>query len=280
MKTLILSDIHANLAALEAVLDAERTWDEVFFLGDAVLTGPNPDEVLSVLRDLNGIFIRGNHDREVIRSFHVAEDRDTMHTLNEEPTGIRGKMKNMFHVGRAEVCDPDHVWRLWTKRQISKANREFLASFVETACVERAGLTVRLIHGDLPEEWGHGSRIWPDSPEDVFKRLSERYQERYIVFGHSHVQFRKETAERVFISCGGLGQPRLEKPFAAYVVLAEEGFDLRAVPYDTEKTAEAMDRVGLKDDAFVQAWKRCYRRAVLPERYRIRDLPVLKHGYV
>ena len=280
MKTLILSDIHANLAALEAVLEAERTWDEVFFLGDAVGGGPNPDEVLNVLRGLNGVFVRGNHDHEIIGSVHAPEDRSTMHALTEVPRRIRRKIRDMFHSGHAEAYNPDYVWRLWTKQQISEANREFLASFVETAHVERAGLTIRLIHGNIPEEWGYGSRIWPDSPEDVFNRLSERYPERYIVLGHSHVQFRKEIGGRVFINSGGLGQPRLEKPFAAYIVLAERGFDLRAVPYDTEKTAEAMDRVGIKDEAFVQAWKACYRKAVLPERSRMRDLTVFENDHL
>jgi predicted phosphodiesterase len=280
MKTLIFSDIHANLAALEAVLEAERTWDEVFFLGDAVLAGPNPNEVLDVLRDLKGIFICGNHDLEVIEGIHATEDRSTVHALAEVARGIRRKTKDLFHVGHAEAYEPDHVWRLWTEQQISEANREFLAGFIETAHVERAGLTIRLIHGDIPKEWGYGSRIWPDSPEDVFDRLAEHYPERYILFGHSHVQFRKEIAERVFINCGGLGQPRLGRPLAAYVVLGEEGFDLRAVPYDTEKTAEAMDRVGIVDAAFVQTWKACYRKAVLPERYQIRDLSVFENDYL
>ncbi len=280
MKTLILSDIHANLAALEAVLEAERTWDEVFFLGDAVGGGPNPDEVLNVLRDLNGIFIRGNHDQEVIASLHATGDRSTVPILGEVARRIRRKMRDMLHSGHAEAYNPDYVWRLWTKQQVSEANREFLGGFIETAHVERAGLTIRLIHGDIPKEWGYGSRIWPDSPEDVFNRLSERYQERYILFGHSHVQFRKEIAKRIFINCGGLGQPRLGRPFAAYVVFTEDGFDLRAVPYDTEKTAKATDRVGIEDAAFVQAWKVCYRKAVLPERYQIRDLSEFESDYL
>ena len=57
MKTLILSDIHANLPALQAILDRESSWDEVICLGDAIVAGPHPDEVLSLLRDLDGAFV-------------------------------------------------------------------------------------------------------------------------------------------------------------------------------------------------------------------------------
>jgi len=69
---LIVSDVHANLAALEAVLDAERTWDRFVFLGDAVLAGPQPDEVLSLLRKEADFCLMGNHDlppRYALRDF-------------------------------------------------------------------------------------------------------------------------------------------------------------------------------------------------------------------
>ena len=62
----VLSDIHANLAALEAVLDDEGSWDRFVFLGDAVLAGPQPDEVLSLLREVADVCLTGNHDREVL----------------------------------------------------------------------------------------------------------------------------------------------------------------------------------------------------------------------
>ncbi len=60
MKSLIIADIHANLASLEAVLESESSWDEVLFLGDAVVGGPHPNEVLSRLSELDGVFLMGN----------------------------------------------------------------------------------------------------------------------------------------------------------------------------------------------------------------------------
>ena len=63
MRYLIISDIHANLAAFEAVLeDAKGLYDEVWCLGDMVGYGPNPNECVELLQTLDHICIAGNHD--------------------------------------------------------------------------------------------------------------------------------------------------------------------------------------------------------------------------
>ena len=63
MRALILSDIHANLAALNAVLAAAGEWDALWNLGDMVGYGASPNEVLEVIRPLSTLTVRGNHDR-------------------------------------------------------------------------------------------------------------------------------------------------------------------------------------------------------------------------
>jgi predicted phosphodiesterase len=63
IRALILSDIHANLPALEAVLAAAPQHDVVWNLGDIVGYGANPNEVVELARKLDGIAVRGNHDR-------------------------------------------------------------------------------------------------------------------------------------------------------------------------------------------------------------------------
>ena len=64
MRYLILSDIHGNLTALEAALQAaEGKWDKVICLGDIVGYGPDPNEVIDRIRALNAVTIRGNHDK-------------------------------------------------------------------------------------------------------------------------------------------------------------------------------------------------------------------------
>ena len=63
MRALILSDIHANLEALQAVLAAAGEWDVLWNLGDMVGYGASPNEVLDVVRPLSTMTVRGNHDR-------------------------------------------------------------------------------------------------------------------------------------------------------------------------------------------------------------------------
>src|ERR1700739_218095 len=66
MRLLVLTDIHANLSALEASLNAaEGSWQRLICLGDVVGYGPDPNEVTSRIRELGAVKIRGNHYKEV-----------------------------------------------------------------------------------------------------------------------------------------------------------------------------------------------------------------------
>ena len=246
MKSLIIADIHANLASLEAILEHEGSWDEILFLGDAVIGGPQPDEVLSLLSTLNGFFLMGNHDREALEvDLNVPEK------------------------------DPHRIWSQWTLKQISDRNFRFMESFLDSCAVERQGSRLRLDHGVLVREWGGGTRLWPDTDPKIFAALGDRYPEPFMLVAHSHVQFRKVRNGTTFVNPGSVGQPRLGQPLACYGVLRNGQIELRAVPYDAEKTCRAMDRMPL-DRAFVESWKTCYRIGVLPARYNIRDFAPLR----
>ena len=76
MRVAVLSDIHANLPALDAVLAAVPSVDGIWQLGDVVGYGPHPDEVVARLRDVGAVGVRGNHDAAAlggreIESFNV-----------------------------------------------------------------------------------------------------------------------------------------------------------------------------------------------------------------
>jgi putative phosphoesterase len=249
MGILILSDIHANLPALDAILTRESSFDEVIFLGDAVVAGPYPEEVVTLLSSLGGAFIIGNHDREV---------------LELDPN-------------RPEA-DPHKLWMQWTRKQLSDKSISFLRSLPETCIVERQGLVMRLVHGVLPPQFG--KRLWPDSSPEAFAFLTNQYPEQYILVGHSHVQFRKTLRGVEFVNPGTVGAPYLGQALACYAVLRNGQVDLRAISYDVEITCEAMNRVALQDKDFIDAWKTCWRTGKLPARYKIRDYsPLIEMGY-
>lgn len=277
MRSLIISDIHGNLAALDAVLDHERERDEVIFLGDAICAGPQPREVVQALARLRGVWIVGNHDLEPFERTFTDEE-----------------------------SNPDRIYMRWTRDQISDEDRSFLRAFATTQVIERDGLVMRLHHGCFPKPLGQrpdderpslarraagrlrrmlfggtawDSRIWPDTPERVFRSIAEAFPEPYVLLAHSHVQFRRQVGGTAFINPGSVGQPRLGQPLASYALLRDGEIELKAVPYDVEATCRALDRVPL-DKTYVEEWKSGYRAGRLPARYKMRDWePLIRQGY-
>ncbi|MBT4499637.1 MAG: metallophosphoesterase family protein [Gemmatimonadetes bacterium] len=248
MKSLILADIHANLAALEAVLSCEGNWDEILFLGDAVVGGPQPDEVLDLLSTLDGVFLMGNHDREILGI-----------DLSTEAAKIHER------------------WKQWTRRQISSANLLFMAGFEDSRRLERSGRPLRLMHGELSPAWGQ--RLWPDSSREVFAQLTASFPEPWVLIGHSHVQFRRFHAGRTIVNPGSIGQQRLGGNLACYAVLNDGLLELKAIPYDVTMTCDAMDRLPF-DRTWVEAWKEGYQRGCLPIHRRLRDFaPLQEQGF-
>ncbi len=102
MRIAVLSDIHANLPALDAVLATLGTIDACWHLGDVVGYGPHPDEVVGRLRDIGAIGVRGNHDAAALGGPEV------------------------------EWFNPDARRAIeWTERRISPATRAWLADLPE-----------------------------------------------------------------------------------------------------------------------------------------------------
>ena len=250
MKSLILADIHANLPALEAVFEQEGSWDELIVLGDIVVAGPYPDEVLTLLARENGVFIHGNHDREALEI-----------DLDAPQPGVQRE------------------WIQWTRRRISERNYDFLASLTDTCAIERDGTSLRLVHGRFSREVGR--RLWPDSPPEQFGAVAELYQEAVILFGHVHVQFQHVCQHKTFLNPGTVGAPYMGQSLACYAVQQDGRFDLRATPFDVDRICRAMDeRVQLSDPEFAEGWKACWRTGELPPCYSIRDYaPLRQMGY-
>jgi protein phosphatase len=247
MRYVILSDVHANAAALEAVLD-DAQWDEVLFLGDAVNYGPRPGEVVDRLADLPGLYLAGNHDRKI---------------LDTDP----------------ESCAEDQTtaWKRWTRRQLSEGQLAFLRQFGGPRTLEQGDTTFQLHHGDFTVDGvpDFGGRLWPDADSSTFAALADRYPASDIVHGHTHVQFEVERAGTTFANPGSVGQPRLGQPQACYAILEGGTLTYHATEYDVEKTCAALDEISLDSD-FIAGWKDAYQTGKLPEWFDIRDFEALR----
>ena len=228
IKYAILGDVHSNLEALQAVLaDAkEQGTTNYACVGDVVGYNANPAECLDIVRGLNGVTVRGNHDH------YCSHDANL----------------NGFHALAADAVD-------WTRRQLTPDMRAYLRNLRLVAPVE----TFTIVHStlDTPEMWGYVFDTLEASSNFNYQTTSVCF------FGHTHVPLAFEKADTVrgglytrlrvmmgkkyFINVGSVGQPRDGDPRAAYVVydLVNNLIELRRVPYDVPVTQKKIIDAGL-----------------------------------
>lgn len=237
MRILVLSDLHANLGALDAVLGAaKQRWDSCVCLGDVVGYGPDPNEVTSRLRELNAQAIRGNHDKAVA---------GLMDTSDFNPTA------------RAAVD--------WTRAQLAPENLAWLKALPQGP-LETAGVV--LVHGAFQDE-----DEYVFTPEQALDGLLDS-SAAVTFFGHTHhqggfsyqdsrlevLQIRPRAAEsfrplrtdpdkRYLLNPGSIGQPRDGDPRAAFAVadLEHQVVEFWRVQYDIPTVQERMRRAYLPE---------------------------------
>lgn len=227
----IISDIHSNLAALEAVVKHAGTVDGWWCTGDIVGYGPQPNECIAKLLELDVRCIMGNHDHGVLN-------------LSEIP---------WFNSTAGDAL-------VWTETQLTPDSREFLTNLPTT----RVEGGFELVHGS-PRQPLTEYVMSADIAEQSFRRMTEPV----CFIGHTHVPSsfaelpdRQETTAvhqlpetgqnldafpRMILNAGSVGQPRDGDPRAAYGFLdtAARTFTWRRVEYDVQRTQDLMRRAHL-----------------------------------
>ena len=231
MRVLLLSDIHANIVAFDAVLAHAREYDAVWCLGDVVGYGPAPNECVEKLRPLNPLCLAGNHD-----------------------WGVLGKIK------LAEFNDNAQRALIWTRANLKPENLAWLNQLTPNIILPEYELT--LVHASPREP------IWEyiDSLELAAANM-EYFDTPQCLFGHTHVPlafYQSPTEHRVIalrlpehrsfeleakmlVNPGSVGQPRDGDPRTAYAILDLDTRSLthERVEYDIAATQAAMAQVGL-----------------------------------
>ena len=231
MRTLIVSDVHSNLEALEAVLvDAERHggFDRVWCLGDMVGYGPDPSACLDRLREFELTAVAGNHDYAAAGVIDAADFNGAAFAA------IR-----------------------WTAEQLSEDDTAFLAG-LPTVSIETP---FTLVHGTLRDPIVE-YLLHPSQAVVTFNLLTTEY----CLVGHSHYPFicpessglplflppREAEAvpldgQRCIVNPGSVGQPRDLDPRASYAVYNSDAntVEHRRVEYDRATTQEKMRKAGL-----------------------------------
>lgn len=207
MRLGVLSDVHGNRVALDAVLEAMPAVDRLVCAGDVVGYNPWPAECVAALRDRTVPTVMGNHDRAVA-------------------SGTAFRFNSMAEAGveyAREHLDDDAL--------------EWLAALPD----ERLLLDgrVKVVHGhpDDPDHYTYPAEFAPELLDG----------EELLVMGHTHVQHHAAFEEGLIVNPGSVGQPRDGDPDAAYAVVDLDAgtVDERRVPYDVDRVADEIEAAGL-----------------------------------
>ncbi len=207
MRVAALADIHGNLPALEAVL-AEVALEDVDLIvvcGD-VASGPLPVETIGVLRALPRTrFVRGNADRALVAGFDG----------NQKP----------------RLAGPGADW---CAAQLTREDRDFLASFAETIAIEVDGLGRMLFcHGSPRSD---EEMMTSRTPDSRLREFLTGLDADVVVCGHTHMPFDRTVGRVRVINPGSVGMPYGE-PGAYWAVLGP-GIEFRRTDYDRPAAAE------------------------------------------
>jgi putative phosphoesterase len=217
MRIAIISDIHGNLPAIEAVLAdvADQHPDAVYCLGDLVGYGASPNEVTERIRTDGMPTIMGNYDDG------VGFERDECGCAYRDPSD-------------QELGDRSLAW---TKIHTSPDNKAFLRTLLKELRFEADGKRVLLVHGS-PRKINE--YLFEDRPLWSFQRLAASSNADIIAFGHTHKPYQKLVDGVLFVNAGSVGKPKDLDWRACWVMLDRRTVTFRRVSYDVAKAAAAI----------------------------------------
>jgi predicted phosphodiesterase len=228
MRVAALYDIHANLPALEAVLeDVRQAGADQVVVGGDVLPGPMPRDALAMLLalDMPVQFIHGNGELAVLAQIGATDP---------------GAVRYWGTTSGAPLPTPLQEVLRWTARQLHPEDERALRRWPRTLCLAIGGV------GDVL--FCHGT---PRSETEVFTRATPEIQllpvfadlaAPLVVCGHTHMQFDRRIGATRVVNAGSVGMPFGEP--GAYWLMLGPGVELRRTDYDLTETAERVRATG------------------------------------
>jgi putative phosphoesterase len=196
MRIAILSDLHGNRAATEAVLNAieAEALDAVYCLGDLVGYGAFPNETIAMIRERAIPTIMGNYDDG------TGFDRDDC--------GCAYRNADEQERGQQSI--------LWTRAQVTADNKAFLRALAPEIRFEAEGVRVLLVHGS-PRRMNE--YLYEDRDLRSLERIAEGAECDLLIFGHTHIPWSKAIAGVRMVNAGSVGKPKDGDPRATWVLI-------------------------------------------------------------
>jgi len=224
MKVALVGDIHANLPALEAVLEhARRTGaEQIWNSGDSVGYNAFPEQVIQRLRAESVVSVIGNYDLKVLKFPNK---------------GKKWKKKKRFEKWLAFK---------WAYEQLSAESLDYLASLPEQQRLKIEEQMVLLTHGSPASVEEH---LYADTAEERLAELGRLADADLVVCGHSHQAFARRVEGVWFVNTGSVGRPDDGDPRATYAVLESDrrsiGIRHYRVSYDVQAAVAGIRQQGL-----------------------------------
>jgi predicted phosphodiesterase len=238
MRYALISDIHANLPALRAVLgdiDARKDVDAIYHLGDLAGYAPWPNEVVALLRERRIPGVAGNYDSTVATDYkHCGCKADT--PRDEELS---------------------HLSYEWTRAHVTPETKKYLGSLPFRVDIRPlgghvSGPTATLVHGNQTLNTVYVTEDRADSfLEKMAKGIGARAGD-VICFGHTHKPWQRTVGGVRFVNTGSVGRPKDGDWRACYVLLtieqSEASVEFVRVSYDVDEAANAIRESDLPNE--------------------------------
>jgi putative phosphoesterase len=233
----VITDIHANLPALQATLTRidELGITDIYCGGDLVGYGPHPNEVCALIRQRGIPTIYGNYDYAIARDL--------------EDCGCAYITPHDRELGQQSVD--------WTLAHTDRRSKDFMRELPFDLHFTLGDHTVHLVHGSPRKV---NEYLFEDKPASLYERLAAAETDEVLVFGHTHKPWVHDFGGVRFVNCGSVGKPKDGDPRGAFAILegrgAEVGVTIERVAYDADAVAAEVRQAGLPGefaDKLVQA---------------------------
>jgi len=222
----VITDIHANLPALEAALARidQLGIDDVYCGGDLVGYGPHPDQVCALIAERGIPTIYGKYDYAIARDL---EDCGCAYVTPEDRA-----------LGQRSVE--------WTLANTGPEAKDFMRELPFDLHFTVGTTSAHLVHGSPRKV---NEYLFEDKPASLYERLARSETDDVLVFGHTHKPWVRSHGGVLFVNCGSVGKPKDGDPRGGFAVLDATGGELRVAierfDYDAGAVAAQVRAAGL-----------------------------------
>jgi putative phosphoesterase len=225
----VITDIHGNLPALEATLEALDALgiEEIYCGGDLVGYGPHPNEVCALIAEREIATIYGNDDYAIGRDL--------------EDCGCAYVTQHDRELGKRSVA--------WTLQNTEQQWKDWMRELPFDLHFSLGDQDVHLVHGSPRKV---NEYLFEDKPASLYERLARAESDQVVVFGHTHKPWIHTYGGVLFVNCGSVGKPKDGDPRGAFAILQAKGTEVQAsiqrVPYDAKAVAREVEAAGLPSE--------------------------------